>query len=104
MTATKSSRLGLPVAVLLLSGSLVLNIYLWGRSGSAVAAPAVSAARSAEKPKPATGVPGIPSLDFARDADLPALRDALYAAGASETRARQIIYGVLRRRYREAVT
>lgn len=105
MTATKSPRAGLLVAALLLGGSVALNIYLWRRSAPAASAPPLAATTPATKsPAAPAGIPGVPTLDFAKDADLPALRDALYAAGATETRARQILYGVLRRQYRAALS
>lgn len=108
MTATKTSRTGTLVAAILLGGSVVLNIYLWRRServgtGRGAAVPGASA-KASPATKAEAGYAGLITLDFANDADLVTLRDALYAAGATETRARQIIYGVLRRHYRQAVT
>lgn len=103
MSATKSFRTSTRVAALLLSTSLVLNVYLWGRADrqrpAVFAAPATSAKMPDAKPASA----GLTLMALVNE-DLPTLRDALLAAGATETRARQIVYGVLRRRYREALT
>lgn len=102
MTATKSSRAGTLVAVLILGATLALNVYLWRRSHPAAA---VAAAASAPAKTPATpSAPVLNTTAFATEADLTTLRDTLRAAGASDTRIREIFYGVLRRRYRIAET
>jgi hypothetical protein len=105
MTALKPSRGGSLVTAVILGGSLLLNFYLLRRSGSVDrAATAERVVRSSATAAPATAPKGLTSTAIVTGSDLATLRDALIAAGASDTRVREIMWGAARWQFRDEQT
>src|SRR4051812_11792491 len=91
------------VAVILLFGSLALNLYQAARSERASGKDGTllgekSKAQTASAPKAGA----ITSTDIVEKADLTVLSQQLRAAGASDTRVREVVWGILQWRFRDA--
>jgi hypothetical protein len=103
VAATNTSRAGLVVIAVFLTGSLLLNVFLLrrpnaeehaGLSPTSVQTKATAAATS-------SAAKTLTSTAIIEEADLETLRDTLLAAGASENRVREVIWGALRWRFRD---
>jgi hypothetical protein len=105
ISAKKASSAGMLVAVFILTGTLLLNVYLFRRPVVAErAGPAASATKPGSPAVTARSGKTLTTTAIAAESDLETLRDTLVAAGASDTRVREIIWGVLRWQFRDEQT
>src|SRR3954470_20177753 len=103
MTAKKASPIGSLVVVVGLAGSLLLNFYLLRPASDAEAAdsPKLAAKSNSSAAATARAAKPLTTAAIITEADLETLRDTLFAAGASENRVREVIWGTLRWRFRD---